>query len=104
MHAAIAFLQHCKRIYSNANDMEYITQLLAMLQAAQWTPEAHGAVVNALAYMYCYRTDMGTDTLCSVTSTLADVFDMDANLDVLHLQTQQQLDGWIAQLQQLQQQ
>ena len=55
-------------------------------------------MLNSFAYFYCYRFDMLTDELCAVTSVLQEEFDMDANLDCLHLQTQDDLDGWIAQL------
>ena len=73
-----------------------------MLQSVQekcnYERAVNDAVLNSIAYFYCYRLDLLTDELCAITCLLAEEFDMDANLDVLHMQTQDDLDGWIAQL------
>lgn len=98
---AIAFLHACKRIHATPGDMEYITGVRALVHGDAWTAQAHGTVVNALAYMYCYRTGMGTGALVRVSMQLAELFYEDANLEVLHMQTSEQLDEWIAQLQQM---
>jgi hypothetical protein len=111
---AINFLQQCKRIFANANDLQHL-QALAQAQYSAWNAEQHfnaaagaadsvqtrdisDALLNSYAYFYCYRLDLTVEELCAITSVLQEEFDMEGNLDALHLQTQDELDGWIAQL------
>ena len=111
---AVTFLQQCKRIFANANDLLHL-QALAQAQYSAWNAEQHfsaaagaadsvqaqdigDALIESYAYFYCYRLDLTVEELCAITSVLQEEFDMDGNLDALHLQTQDGLDSWIAQL------